>query len=154
MVRKIILFHPLQRGFLSGDGDFAVCQIVAAANDLLACDLDELHRLGFARLEPHRGAGGDVETFAVSQGAIKLERGIGLDEMVVAADLNRAVPEICHRQGRGLAAGVEFDFAVENLGRWGSRSLCAFSRAAGSNLPSAAFRGSSPTQQGIWSLCG
>src|SRR3954451_25182501 len=64
------------------------------------------------RLEPHRGAGRDVEPHAARLSAIELQRRVGLEEMIVRADLDRPVAGVRHRQRHGLAPRVEGDVAV------------------------------------------
>src|SRR5215475_6303389 len=79
----------------------------------------ECHQRDLARLpglEAHRGAGRDVEPHAARLGAVKLQRRIGLEEMIVRAHLDRPVAGIRHRQGDGLAAGIELDLAVLDEG--------------------------------------
>ncbi len=44
-----------------------------------------------AGLEPHGGAGRDIQPLAAGDGAVELQGGVGLGEMVVAADLDRPV---------------------------------------------------------------
>src|SRR3954463_7352311 len=44
--------------------------------------------------------------------AIELQRRVGLEKMVVRADLDRAVAGVGDRQRHGLAAGIELDLAV------------------------------------------
>src|SRR5882757_11394312 len=83
-----------------------------AVDDALACERDELHVAGLARLEAHRGAGGDVEPHAAGASAIEFQRRIGFEEMIVRADLDRTVAGIRHRQRHRLATGVELDLAV------------------------------------------
>src|SRR5260370_27527695 len=78
----------------------------------LARERDQLHVAGLAGLEAHRGAGGDIEPHAARLLAVELQRRIGLEEMVVRADLDRPVAGIGDRQRHRLAAGVELDFAV------------------------------------------
>src|ERR1700690_2548152 len=72
----------------------------------------ELHVAGLSRLEPHGGAGGDVEPHAARFFAVEFQRGVGLEEMVVGADLDRSIAGIGDRQGHRLAAGIELDLAV------------------------------------------
>ena len=69
---------------------------------------------GFARFEANGGAGGNIETAAISSGAVELEGGICFDEMVVTADLDGAVAKICDRKGNRGAAGVQFDLTFVN----------------------------------------
>src|ERR1700722_2434584 len=72
-------------------------------------DQRDLARL--PRLEAHRGAGRDVEAHAARLLAIELERRIGLEEMIMRADLDRPVAGVGDHERHGLAAGVESDFA-------------------------------------------
>src|SRR6516164_759769 len=78
----------------------------------LAREGNELHVTGLAGLETHRGAGRDIEPHAARLLAIEFQRRIGLEEMVVRADLDRPVAGIGDGQRHGLAAGIEFDLAV------------------------------------------
>src|SRR5882757_10977297 len=73
---------------------------------------DELHVAGLARLETHRGPGGDVEAHAAGPFAVELQGGVGFEEMVVRADLDRTVAGIGDGERHLLAAGIEFDLAV------------------------------------------
>ena len=119
---KSLLLHALQCGFLSGSGNFAAREVVTAANDFLARDFYELHSLGFAGLKTNRRSRRDVEAFAIGRAAIKLQRAVRLDEMVVAADLNRSVAEIRDGNFHRRATDVEFDLAVLDLHRTGNRA--------------------------------
>src|SRR6516162_10109113 len=75
----------------------------------------ERHELNLARLsglEPHRRAGGDIEPHAARFFAVEFQRRIGLEEMIVRADLDRTIAGIGDRQRHGLAARIELDLAV------------------------------------------
>src|ERR1700677_2625017 len=72
---------------------------------------DQRHLAGLAGLEPHRGSGRDVEPHAARLLALELQRRIGLEEMIMAADLDRAVTRIGDRERHGLAVNVEYDVA-------------------------------------------
>src|ERR1700693_986365 len=72
-------------------------------------DQRDLARL--PRLEAHRSAGRDVEAHAARLLAIELERRIGLEEMIVRADLDRPVAGVGDRQRHGLAPFIERDLA-------------------------------------------
>ena len=91
-----------------------------AVDRALAGERDQLHVAGLAGLEAHRGAGGDVEPHAARLLAVELQRRIGLEEMIVRADLDRPVAGIGDRQRHRLAAGIEFDLAVLDEVRRGS----------------------------------
>ncbi len=66
----------------------------------------EANVTGLARLEPHGGAGGDVEAHAARGLTVEVERGVGLGEVVVAADLHRAVAGVGDAQRQRDAVGV------------------------------------------------
>ncbi len=82
-------------------------EVVAAADGAAAADLHERHGLGVAGLEAHRRAGGDVEAAAVRQLAVERELGVRLNEVVVAADLDGAVPLARDLESDAAAALVE-----------------------------------------------
>src|SRR4051812_33423791 len=81
-------------------------------DNALAGQRHQLHVAGLAGLEAHRGAGGDAEAHAARLLAVEFQRGIGFEEMVVRADLDRPVAAVGDGQYYGLAAGVELDLAV------------------------------------------
>src|SRR6266480_1386510 len=81
-------------------------------DDAFPGERDELHVAGLAGLEADGGAGGDVEAHAAGFPALEFQRRVGFEEMVVRADLDRTVAGIGDRERHGLAAGIEFDFAV------------------------------------------
>src|SRR5579871_1653552 len=66
---------------------------------------------GLPRLKPHRGTRGDVEAHAPGLRAVELQGWVGLEEMVMAADLDRPVAGVGDGERHGLAAGVELDVA-------------------------------------------
>ena len=75
-----------------------------AVDDALARQRDQLDRARLARLEAHRGAGRDVEPEAARRGAIEGQRRVGLEEVVVRADLDRPVAGVGDRQRDRRAA--------------------------------------------------
>src|SRR5712671_328024 len=81
-------------------------------DDTLARERHELHVAGLAGLEPHRRAGGDIEPHAAGFLAVEFQRRVGFEEMVMRADLDRAIAGIGDRQRHRLAAGIEFDLTV------------------------------------------
>src|SRR5579883_2083538 len=72
----------------------------------------QAHGPGLPGLEPHRGSGRDVEPVPARLLALELERRIGLEEMIVRADLDRPVAGVGDVERDRLAAGIELDFAV------------------------------------------
>src|SRR3954465_6089337 len=83
-----------------------------AVDRLLPRQRHQLHVAGLAGLEAHRRAGGDVEAHAARLLAVELQRRVGLEEMVMRADLDRPVAAVGDGERHRLAAGVEFDLAV------------------------------------------
>src|SRR3974390_895351 len=83
-----------------------------AVDRALARERHELHLASLPGLEPHRRAGGDIEPHAARFFAVEFQRRIGLEEMVVRADLDRTIAGIGHRQRHGLAARIEVDLSV------------------------------------------
>src|SRR5258708_13576482 len=63
-----------------------------AVDDALAGERDQLDVAGLPRLEPHRGAGRDIEPHAARLLPLELQRRIGLAEMVMRPTLHPAVP--------------------------------------------------------------
>src|SRR5205823_5396581 len=73
---------------------------------------DEPHVAALPRLETGRGAGRDVEAAAARLVAVELQGRIGLEEMVMRADLDRPVAGIRDGERDGRAAGVQLDIAI------------------------------------------
>src|SRR6056297_419072 len=74
---------------------------------------------GLARFEAHGRTGRDVEAHAARLLALEGEAGIGLVEMVMRADLDRAIALVGDRERHHLAPGIELDGAFRrgNLAR-------------------------------------
>src|SRR6266852_3000313 len=83
--------------------------VVEAVHDSRAAVSDEAHLARLARLEAHRGAGGDVEAEAPRLVALEAERRVGLEEMVMRAHLDRPVARIGDLKLDGRTARVQFD---------------------------------------------
>src|SRR5437588_2079586 len=83
-----------------------------AVNLPLARKGDERDLPGLPRLEADRGAGRDVEAHAAGLLALERERRIGLEEMIMRADLDRPVAGVGDRKLHAGAAGVENDLAT------------------------------------------
>ncbi len=71
----------------------------------------EPHGARLAGLEAHGGAGGDVEPHALGALAVEPERIVGLEEMIVAADLDRPVAGVGDLERDRIAALVELQLA-------------------------------------------
>src|SRR5262249_25007112 len=80
-------------------------------NRALSGERHQRHFAGLAGLEPRGRAGCDVEPHSAGLLAVELERRIDLEEMIVAADLDRPIPRIGDGERYSLAAPVEFDLA-------------------------------------------
>src|SRR5258706_5122372 len=78
----------------------------------LARERDQGNLARLSRLKPHRGAGGDVEAHAAGLLALELQGRIGLEEMVVRADLDRSVAAVGDGDLRRLAPRIELNLAV------------------------------------------
>src|SRR5262244_3533139 len=78
----------------------------------LAGERNERDLARLPRFKAHRGAGGDIEPHAARFLAVEFQRRIGLEEMIMRADLDRPIAGIGDRQAQRLAAGIELDLAV------------------------------------------
>src|SRR5690554_8027846 len=76
---------------------------------------NQRHRPGLAGLKPNGGAGGHVQSEAAGFGAVEIQSRVGFGEVVVGADLYRAVAGVGDVQLDAFAAGAEFDVAVFEL---------------------------------------
>lgn len=111
-IAEALLLDAFQRDLLSFGRNFAAGEVVTATYDFLPGDLHQLHSFDFAGFKTNGGAGGNVEAFAIGRAAIKLQRCVRLDEVVVAANLDWAVAEIRDSNLRRGATDVEFDLSV------------------------------------------
>ncbi len=87
-------------------------QTIEAEDPARPGDRHELDLAGLAGLEADRRAGRNVEPAAAGRGAIERERRVGLEEVVVRADLHRTVAGVGDRERDRLAARVQGDLAV------------------------------------------
>src|SRR6476660_2771431 len=67
-------------------------------DDVAPGQLDQGDLAGYARLEPDRGAGRDVEPEAAGRRPVEGQRRVGLGEVVVRADLDGPVAGVLHGQ--------------------------------------------------------
>mmetsp|Transcript_23524 Transcript_23524/g.41535 ORF Transcript_23524/g.41535 Transcript_23524/m.41535 type:complete len:213 (+) Transcript_23524:432-1070(+) len=70
-------------------------------------DSDQVYFTPLAWFKTHGGAGGDVQAQAIGRGTVKIQRGIGFGEMVVAANLNGAVAGVGHHERGNLRTVVQ-----------------------------------------------
>lgn len=113
-VREPGLLEGGHDGLGAREVDLAGGEPVAAPDDAVAADLDHGHGLGVAGLEAHAGAGRDVEPVAVRGGPVELELRVRLDEVVVAADLDRPVPLARDLEPDAPAPLVQRDAALDD----------------------------------------
>ena len=108
VVRAGDLNHQLvrHRGKWSGN-------VAAQTGDhSVAADRYQRHGAGDSGLEAQRGAGWDVESLAACRRAIEQQRRVGLGEVVVRADLHRAIAAVHHLDAGAGHPGVQFDQSV------------------------------------------
>src|SRR4051812_41238998 len=116
--------------------DWAFRLAAESMHDARASEGDEAHLARLPRLEPHRGAGGDVEATAPGDRAIEGERRVGLGEVVVAADLDRPVAGVRHLELEAVRAGIQLDLA-----RGGEEFAGDHARVSGIVAPHASGQG-------------
>ena len=73
---------------------------------------DEAHAAALAGLEAHGGPRGNVQAETARLLAVESQGRVGLKEMIVAADLDRAVAHVCDIERQLHTAGVEFDVGI------------------------------------------
>src|ERR1043166_4218070 len=87
--------------------DSAVGEIIAAADHAETRDINEPHSFGFTGFEAHGGPCGNVQMFAVGLTTVEAQLRIGLDEVIMAANLHRAIAKVRNRESDRAAASVE-----------------------------------------------
>src|ERR1700676_250445 len=78
-------------------------------DDAVSRERYQLHVAGLAGFEADRGASRDIEPHAAGASAIEFQRRVGLEEMIMRADLDRPVAAIGDIERHRLAAGIELD---------------------------------------------
>ena len=98
--------------------------------DELACaaKLRQNDFLCLARCEPHRRSCGNIQVHAEGFTAVELQRFVGFEKMVVAADLNGPVAGVDDLERNLPSAGVDFDLALfdDELTRFDRVACAAF----------------------------
>src|SRR5580704_3302744 len=84
-----------------------------AGNDSVSGQRHQRHLAGHARLEPHRGAGRDVQPVAAGRGPVEGQRRVGRGEMVVRSDLDRPVAGVLDGQRDPGSPRSQLDRSVE-----------------------------------------
>src|SRR5258706_11725305 len=90
----------------------AVRNVISTPNDASTANCNERECFRFAWFKANSCACRNVEPLSVGLGAVEAKLGIGLDKMIMAADLHWTIPQIGDRDGNGFAPGVQFDFAL------------------------------------------
>src|ERR1700737_3369570 len=101
----------------------------------LASERDQRDLAGLTGLEAHGRAGGDIEAHTSRSLAIEPQLWIGLEEMVVRADLDRPIATIGDREGNRLAASIELDLTFLDQHFAGDHCVLASCSASRSWLP-------------------
>ena len=86
-------------------------QGVEAGQFAAAAETDERDLFALAGLKSDGGAGGNVEAHAERRRPIEFQRLVHFEEMIMRADLDRAIAGIDHGERGSRPAGVELDFA-------------------------------------------
>mmetsp|Transcript_9643 Transcript_9643/g.23802 ORF Transcript_9643/g.23802 Transcript_9643/m.23802 type:complete len:491 (-) Transcript_9643:545-2017(-) len=93
----------------------AVHDVVPAQHHAVAGDGNQRHGSRLPRLEAHRRTGGNVEPHSEAELAVEGQQRVGLDEVVVAANLDGAIPRVRHRDHHANAAGVKWHIATQGV---------------------------------------
>ena len=90
----------------------------------MTAECDQRDFFALPRLEAHRRAGGYIEAFAEGGRAIEIQCPIGLEEMIVAADLDGPVARVENRDRGFRPAGIQLDLPVYGRdGAWRSGAV-------------------------------
>ena len=90
----------------------AVGQAAETVDVTAAAELHQSHLAQLARLEAHGRAGRDVQVHAEGDFPGEIQRLVDLEEVIVAADLHRAVAGVEGAQGSGGAAAAQLNVAL------------------------------------------
>src|SRR5579864_7824856 len=101
----------MRRDRSSSPSERPVNAAVEADDPPLAGIGDKPHLAGLTRLEPGRGARGNVEPETPRLIAVEGKRRVGLVEMIMRADLDRPVTGIGHAESHGHPPRVQLDIA-------------------------------------------
>src|SRR5439155_20968414 len=103
---------------------------VEAVHDALAGEGHQLHRARLPGLETHRRAGRNVEPKAARRIAIEREGAVGLEEMKMRADLDRAVAGVGNGERNRGSVHVQLDLAgAGDESAWNHPALNGWDRA-------------------------
>src|SRR5262245_22711916 len=93
-IREVEARNFANRIGLAARGHGTGGEIIATADDFISGDLHKVDCFGFARFETDCGAGGDIKPHTIGASTVKPQGRIGLNEMVMTANLDWAVAEI------------------------------------------------------------
>src|SRR5205085_11074819 len=85
----------------------AVDEGVHAARDPTAGQRNQNYVARFARLEPQRRAGRNVQPAAIRSVAVESERGVDLEKMRMGTDLDRPIARVFDAAARGWTCRVQ-----------------------------------------------
>src|SRR3989344_3043817 len=86
-----------------------------AEHAAMASQIDQFHIAALPGFETHRSAGRDIQAHTARCAALKGQRIVGLEEVVMRADLDGPVAAVGHAQADRATAGIKLDFAVLDL---------------------------------------
>src|SRR5436309_16140862 len=87
--------------------------LAAEPNDAASAGIgDELDLARLSRFETHGRAGRDIETTAARIVAVEGERRVGLEKMVVGANLDRPVAGVRDGERDARSPGIQLDIAI------------------------------------------
>ena len=90
--------------------ELALYEAVQPADVARTANRHDLDLAGVSGLEPHRGAGGNVQPHAVRRRAVERQPPVHFEEVKVRSDLNRPIAAVAHDEPSRRAAGVELDW--------------------------------------------
>src|SRR5271156_4011982 len=114
-----------------------------AEHAALAAIGHQLDLAGLAGVEAPRGAGRNIEPHAARRVALEAQRLVGLEEMIMRADLDRPVARVGDLERHALGAGVELDLAGLDEQLTGNHARPSIESADGRS-PAWCRRGRSP----------
>ena len=100
--------NPLHGGGAVFIADRSIGQVVATTNHLVASDINQRDFFALTGLKADGCPGRNIKSFAVGLFPVEFECRVGLNKMIVAADLNGSVSQVGDRQNDRFPSGVQF----------------------------------------------